>query len=437
MSDSLNLNVDQLFFLALDFKKNNLLGAKKIMQQALYLSDDKDGPVKNNLKKIQNELIAKINANRISFKEDGNEIFLFAPHLLPTEISSHKFLYLAWVQRLHRIFPNKKIRFFITHEGGHSNPEFNKNFFDEHLTELERNKFSIQAFPRYLTDLIDYSYWVSHAIDKKPYFSLFFETVETVKNNHVIKFVREEGPVMSVHCSPKLPINDLVDITFVGQEARTHENNNAKFLPVIIDEKRDFNFNFIIPSKNKKRKIVVTAFTNKRIIKNLKKNEILIDKIINFLQKNEVEWHFIGHETKEDYFELDRRFLTLEEKLLFLPITNQLSEHFSQSDVYAYLPGFHGGDSGTRMAVEQKIPCLAMKDEAGGYIKYATHQHACDSIDEYFEKLEILLEDKNYSNKVISDQSHYLLSLKSNENEVFFERFLEDACLNFKKRKYL
>lgn len=432
----MSLNVDQCFFLALDLKDSNLLGAKKIMQQALYLSNNKNGPVKNNLNKIQNELILISNANRVGFKEGGEEIFLFAPHLLPTEISSHKFLYLAWIQRLHRIYPKKRIRLFITHEGGHSNPEFNEKFFDKHLDEQLRDKFSVQAFPRYLTDFIDYSYWVSEIIDSKPFFSLFFETVETVKNSHVISFIREEAPIMSVHCSPKLPISDLVDITFVGQEARKEEKNNARFLPVIIDEKRDFDNDYIIPSKCKNRKVIVTAFTNKRIIKNLRKNKILLDKMIGFLQENEVEWHFIGHETKEEYFELDSRFLSLEDKLLFLPITKQLSEHFSQSDVYAYLPGFHGGDSGTRMAVEQKIPCLAMKDYAGAYIKYATYQHACDSIDEYFEKLELLLKSKSYSNKVSSDQFQYLESLKSNESEIFFERFLEDAYHNFHNRKY-
>jgi len=431
-SNSAELTLDQLFSLSLECKKYDLLISRKIMQQALFKNKNKDGPVKRNLKVIEYELTKFIEEQTRLLNKNNNEIYLFAPHLLPTAISSHKYLYLAWAERVLTLFPDIKLTLFITHEGGHSNPQFSQKFFDESLSVEHNLRFKVIAFPRYLNDQVDFDTILVKNIKCKPRFCLFFETVETYENNFVLNFMRKHSACLSVHCNPKLPINELVDISFVGHEARS--KGAVKFLPVIVDENREFDSDFKIQKIDDSRKVVVTAFTNKRIVKNLTGNSELKDALIDFIRHHDIEWHFIGHEEKSDFFDLDDRFIEIQDKFTVYPVTMNLTEYYTQCDVYGYLPGFHGGDSGTRMAVEAGLPCVAMKSSNGGFVKYATNKYVCESLTSYFELIEKIIEDSTFSLDIISHQKNYIEDLKGDDNNELFSKYVFEALESFNSR---
>lgn len=424
-ASGLDLSINALFSLGLECKKHDLLISRKIMQQALYVTKEKDGPVKRNLQRINNELKSKIIKKKKELVYDENEIFVFAPHLLPTTISSHKYLYLAWIERVFFVNPEANITMFITHEGGHSDNKFSQDFFAENLPCSKINSFKLITFPRYLDEDIDFESTLFTHIRCKPKFSLFFETVETYKTNYILSTVRNFSSCLSVHCNPKLPVNSLVDISFVGHETRAL--GAAKFLPVIVNEKRKFDSSFKVKKIDSSRKVIVTAFTNKRIIKSLIENASLKDAIIQYLADNEVEWHFIGHESKQDFFDLDERFFKIKDKFTVYPVTANLTEYYSQCDVYAYLPGFHGGDAGTKLAVEVGLPCIAMRDELGGYVKYATEELVCNDLTSYFEMLDRVIKEAPFYSEVVTVQKKYIEALHDTKNHDIFSTFVSEA----------
>lgn len=420
-------NVQEWYSMAMALKQSEPLLAYKLLKKSLVLDNGEGMALAMNISELETQMLGSLKALKEPQARNEDIIYVFVPHFLGAAISSHKYLYVSWLNRIFKAFPEKNIHFFVTHEGGNSNPAFTREFLKEHLHFSHFVRLTVSDFPRYLTNRDEYRFFFALNNNVAPYFSLIFETNETQKKSYMTELLCDISPVLSVHCNPQLSISSEVHASFVGHESRA--GGRAYFLPALVRQPKEDKESIHFEKLSSENYVIVTAFTNNRIYKAFKNAPKLLAAFLSFLEANpDVEWHFIGHESANDFCELDPRIsklIGLQVKVL--PVTNKLSAYYQHCDIYTYLPGFYGGDSGSRMAIETGLPCVAMIDRKGGYIKYATSKYVQNSVESYFDFIDSLIRCEGFRSEVVACQQDYIDSMEGDDVLKRFQYITEKA----------
>lgn len=336
--------------------------------------------------------------------------FIFIPKILRSNIRSHKFLYKKWVERILKVYSSLKLIVLIDIES-------DKTFSDFLVDSQYGERLGFSSYQK--KNIKNVVYGLINEAGELPFFSLYFETVET-QDNFIQRMLYKVTINVGVHCNPAQPVCSYDDISFLGYEARALETGN-KFLPVIIEH------NLPKPKQLKiRRKVIVSAFTSKRISSLFNKNDSLQHYIINFLSENpDWTWEIICDDSQDDF--INKEIFECEQFKL-IPLKNDLYGYFHQCSIYCMLPSMMGGDGTALLAVDAGLPIVA-KNTKFGFLKYVTDKYVTKSEDDYFDFLNQLTSSKQLRQTVATYQEDYTNMLKSPNYDMKFKEYISEAKL--------
>lgn len=381
--------------------------AKSLFEEALTLR-----PSSKYIKKKLNQLKEFDKATLLNLPRGEKYSLILLPRISKSNIRSHRFLYKKWVERILNVYNDLNIIVL-------SDVESDENFPDFLISGLKHSERLDFVF--YEKDNIrNKIYGLIKKMEELPFFCLHFETVET-QDNFFQRLLYKLSINIGVHCNPVQPICNYNDFSFLGYETRALETRN-KFLPVIIDHE--------LPKKKKptKRKnVIVSAFTSKRISSLFNKDNKLQELIIKFLNQNP-DWHWeVICDDSEDDFINKEIFKCKQFKLS--PLKIDLYDYFQQCSIYCMFPNMMGGDGTALLAVNAGLPIVA-KTTKVGFLKYATHKYVTNNESDFFDFLTQLTKSEKFRNTVSDHQLNYTKMLKSFEFDKKFKDYIDEVKID-------
>jgi hypothetical protein len=365
--------------------------------------------------------------NKIVNKNCNHIVFCLTGLLDPTK-KSHSYVYYLWAKMYLEADPKNKVTFFITNE--HIYLKYlltgKKNIESEYFEDFKNLKYETNDerfnYVCLKTSTFDIACNIKKAseqiMDLNPthlvYFSgakcdspfirkVLFNFVPIIYHITISKHLLPSYAHLMIvpkgrphWYSKNLPVLDI-DNYFYGQK---------EDIPIDIDKNEQ-----IIESFNNSSKpvVIATILGGKRILNTISSYSVHeLNILLDFIDKNNIVWYFIGVEDETGFIKLSERInaLITSKKIIIIKFKSAIEEFLKKVDIYSSLPKLIGGCGVAISALNNKAVLICDGNSDVSWI--LENRFIYDDFETYFQNLQILTNDAEKRVDTMIAQNLYL-----------------------------